>query len=104
MIELPKSVEIWEGQRLTLTCGAQGRPMPTIEWIFNGKPVREQPPTVDGRSHLAITEIRPFHTGAYVCVARNPLGVTRSMADVKVVPRPQAFAVGLPTDTEVCAC
>ncbi|XP_069039515.1 hemicentin-1 isoform X2 [Lepisosteus oculatus] len=81
--ELPGDVTLNKGQRLVLSCHAQGAPTPTISWTVNNKPL-PGPSSVDGRSSVVIESAAGGDSGTYVCVAENRAGAVRALAFVRV--------------------
>ncbi|KAL2084069.1 hypothetical protein ACEWY4_019587 [Coilia grayii] len=54
------------GESLSLSCGAQGEPLPSVSWAFNGQAV---PSTRPGT--LQITNAQTNQSGAYTCMLKN---------------------------------
>ncbi|NXD63270.1 ROBO2 protein, partial [Eolophus roseicapillus] len=89
IVEHPTDVLVSRGDPATLSCKAEGRPPPSVEWYKDGERVetdREEP-----RSHRSLLPggslffLRVLHgrrgrhdEGVYVCVARNHLGQATS--------------------------
>ncbi|XP_020610523.1 roundabout homolog 1-like [Orbicella faveolata] len=84
-----------EGENVTLSCKADGNPVPTISWTRNGSPVGQS-----GRisfsadeNQLRITNVKRTDNGNYRCVANNSLGVALSdAATVDVQYQPEIAA------------
>lgn len=67
---------IREGQSVTLTCSAKGRPNPTYTWFKNKE---MQSPQAGDNSHMWImTSIEDSQSGEYHCEAKNKYGETKS--------------------------
>lgn len=110
--ELPGDVTLNKGQRLALSCHAQGTPSPVISWTVNNSPypgnVLTLPPdasvkrkhcivmhssiqivagaTVDeaGRSSVIIENVTMSDAGTYVCIAENSVGSIRALSFVRI--------------------
>ncbi|XP_072563615.1 hemicentin-1 [Paramormyrops kingsleyae] len=82
--ELPGDVTLNVGQRLSLSCHAQGTPTPAVMWMANNSPFPG--PSVDeaGRSSLLIENVTLTDAGTYVCVAENSVGAIRALSFVRV--------------------
>ncbi|XP_019940841.2 roundabout homolog 4 isoform X1 [Paralichthys olivaceus] len=78
----PSDVEVAEGDVAVLNCGPPaGHPIPNINWKKDGWPInsRDQHYTeLSGK--LIIAPAGKNHSGAYVCVASNTVGVRESRA------------------------
>lgn len=110
--ELPGDVTLNKGQRLALSCHAQGTPSPVISWTVNSSPQTGSKPdvtsvvtarqsqrcnvsldpgaTVDeaGRSSLIVENVTSSHAGPYVCIAENSVGSIRALSFVRVRGKP----------------
>uniref|UniRef100_UPI0037E8DD0E B-cell receptor CD22 n=1 Tax=Semicossyphus pulcher TaxID=241346 RepID=UPI0037E8DD0E len=64
------SQRITEGQSVTLTCSAKGRPDPTFTWFKNKEKIEE--------AELKFTSITAAENGTYYCVAVNMHGTSES--------------------------
>ncbi|XP_008429444.1 B-cell receptor CD22 [Poecilia reticulata] len=62
--------EVKEGDYVTLTCSANGRPNVTFSWFKNGKHIQE--------SQLNFTSIKESASGSYFCQAQNGHGTNQS--------------------------
>ncbi|VDO05914.1 unnamed protein product [Haemonchus placei] len=73
----PSAVEVREGHNVTLTCKAEGNPMPTVVWRRQDKQIiRYNGATGFGASvfhgpSLHLTKVNRKHMSEYVCVASN---------------------------------
>lgn len=80
--EKPVIKQAEDGSKITFECKLIADPLPTIEWLLQGKPVKEGPRhkmslTTDKGTHLVSLEIKkvtPSDTGEYKIVAKNKLG------------------------------
>ena len=73
-----------EGNNVTLSCNADGNPIPTISWTKNGYPIDTSNNSrisfsVD-KKQLTITNVNRTDSGEYQCVANNSLGNDTSNA------------------------
>ena len=71
-----------EGDIASFTCQADGEPLPTISWYFNGAPLNEsntakymiterQIPTTTNTDILNIMSVESSDVGTYTCNATN---------------------------------
>ncbi|KAM7374897.1 hypothetical protein PAMP_007531 [Pampus punctatissimus] len=78
----PRDVEVAEGEVAVLKCGPPvGHPEPNILWKKDGLPINSSDhhyTELSGKLIIAPTEKN--HSGAYVCVASNTVGVKESRA------------------------
>ncbi|KAF6210795.1 hypothetical protein GE061_013906 [Apolygus lucorum] len=106
----PSSVAVRENQNVTLTCKAQGLPMPKLSWrredgqpISLDKKIRVQ---IHEGEHLNLTRVSRSEMGAYLCIASNsvpPSVSKRIILDVEFPPMiwvPNQL-VGAPPGTDV---
>ena len=79
-----------EGDTLTLTCGVEGTPKPTVTWFKDGIPlmktdkVRPDYDPESGRCTLTVADAADADKGAYRCVASNEHGSTNTACMVGV--------------------
>ncbi|XP_029374796.1 roundabout homolog 1 isoform X2 [Echeneis naucrates] len=78
----PSDVEVAEGEVAFLTCGPPlGHPEPNIVWKKDGLPINSSDNHYTELSgKLIIAPAEKNHSGAYVCVASNSVGVRESRA------------------------
>ncbi|XP_078700411.1 obscurin-like protein 1 isoform X6 [Branchiostoma floridae x Branchiostoma belcheri] len=78
IVSSPQELAIQLGQPLSLTCGVQGNPRPTVTWYFNGKDTAGLAGfRLAEKGNSVSLEISRFDVpcfGNYLCVARNELG------------------------------
>ncbi|CAB1319698.1 unnamed protein product, partial [Coregonus sp. 'balchen'] len=75
--ELPGDVTLNKGQSLSLSCHAQGTPIPVISWTANNSPY-------PGRSSLVKENVTMSDAGTYVCLAENSVGTIRALSFVRI--------------------
>ncbi|XP_055763789.1 cell adhesion molecule 3-like isoform X4 [Salvelinus fontinalis] len=76
------SMNITEGDTLSLACSAKGNPAPSYNWLL---PQSDPAPNItEGRSVVTITNMAKSHSGNYTCIASNPLGHSTWTVNVKV--------------------
>lgn len=56
-----------EGEKLSLSCEAEGNPKPSVQWLKFGEKVSEE-------EILEIKSVTTSHSGKYVCEATNSVG------------------------------
>ena len=85
-----KSVEVAEGVALVLECHVTGTPLPEISWFrdtqqIGGDSLDVSTGDVAGKSRVRIGELRPEHSGEYVCRASNVAGESLTSANIHVI-------------------
>ncbi|EDW78831.1 uncharacterized protein Dwil_GK12503 [Drosophila willistoni] len=83
----PQNQTIKLGKAFVLECDADGNPLPTIEWQFNGQPLLESTKDIlleNENTELVVSIAKEHHAGIYRCVARNENGETSAQAAIKV--------------------
>ncbi|KAM9490477.1 cell adhesion molecule 4-like isoform 4-T4 [Salvelinus alpinus] len=76
------SMNITEGDTLSLACSAKGNPAPSYDWLL---PQSDPAPnTTESRSVVTITNMAYSHSGEYTCNASNPLGHSTWTVNVEV--------------------
>lgn len=84
-----KSLNIGDGERLTLQCQVAGDPEPQVSWYKDGKKL-ESNDFVDlkykyGLATLKIEEVYPEDGGEYKCVAKNYVNSAETVCTLKVM-------------------
>ncbi|XP_075162195.1 peroxidasin [Haematobia irritans] len=85
----PQNQTIKVGKNFILECDADGNPIPTISWQFNGEPIT---PMTDNdhvvleneNTELLINKAQETDSGVYTCIAENDNGRTNISATVTV--------------------
>ncbi|KAH8305592.1 hypothetical protein KR059_002341 [Drosophila kikkawai] len=84
----PQSQTIKLGKAFVLECDADGNPLPTIDWQFNGEPLANGNSAdlllENENTELVVSAARQEHAGIYRCTARNENGETSVEATIKV--------------------
>nr|XP_020731255.1 hemicentin-2-like [Odocoileus virginianus texanus] len=86
----PQDVTVRSGDSVALRCQASGEPVPTVEWLRAGQPVRASrrlQTLPDGSLWLERVEARD--AGPYECVAHNLLGSATARASLAVRGEPR---------------
>lgn len=60
-----------KGEKATLTCKAEGSPIPSVTWIKNGQREPRQTISKRGESIIAIEKVQLVDGGKYICKAWN---------------------------------
>ena len=80
----PRTETKTEGDNVTLSCNADGNPVPTISWTKNGSPVDTSYNSRIGfskdKKQLTIRNVNRTDSGEYRCVANNSVGNDTSKA------------------------
>ena len=80
----PQAHEKTEGDTVSLSCKADGNPVPTISWTINGSPIdvrgNSRISFSENKEQLTIRNVERTDSGAYRCVARNTFGNATSDA------------------------
>ncbi|XP_043950846.1 peroxidasin isoform X1 [Drosophila biarmipes] len=87
ILTAPQSQTIKLGKAFVLECDADGNPLPTIDWEFNGVLLTENTPDLqleNENTELVVSSARQEHAGVYRCIARNENGETSLEATIKV--------------------
>jgi len=81
-----KSVEVPEGVALVLECHVTGTPLPDISWYHDAQQIGgDSMGVAGGKSSILIGQLRPEHSGEYVCRATNVAGESETSASIRVV-------------------
>ncbi|XP_035116299.2 hemicentin-2 isoform X2 [Callithrix jacchus] len=84
------------GQPLELPCQASGSPVPTIQWLQNGRPAEELAGVqvaLQGTT-LRIDRVGLEHSGLFACQATNEAGTAGAEVDVSVHEFPSVNIIG----------
>uniref|UniRef100_A0A8C6W1G7 Hemicentin 2 n=1 Tax=Nannospalax galili TaxID=1026970 RepID=A0A8C6W1G7_NANGA len=86
------------GQTLDLPCQASGSPMPTIEWLQNGRPAEELAGVqlASQGTILHISRVELGHAGLFACQATNDAGTAGAEVEVSVHGEWATGALGTP--------
>ncbi|XP_012784766.2 hemicentin-2 [Ochotona princeps] len=84
------------GQPLDLPCQASGSPMPTIQWLQNGRPAQELPgvQVASQGTTLHIDHVELGHAGLFACHATNEAGTAGAEVEVSVHEFPTVDIIG----------
>ncbi|GAB1286208.1 Hemicentin-2 [Apodemus speciosus] len=84
------------GQSLDLSCQASGSPVPTIQWLQNGRPAEElagvQLASQGAILHISHVELN--HSGLFACQATNEAGTAGAEVEVSVHELPSVHIIG----------
>ncbi|ALC43349.1 Pxn [Drosophila busckii] len=85
----PQNQTIKVGKAFVLECDADGNPLPTISWQFNGEPLNsasnpDQPLLENENTELVVSAAKLQHAGVYRCTASNENGEVSAWAEIKV--------------------
>uniref|UniRef100_A0A7N5KTI0 Hemicentin 2 n=1 Tax=Ailuropoda melanoleuca TaxID=9646 RepID=A0A7N5KTI0_AILME len=84
------------GQPLELPCQASGSPVPTLQWLQNGRPAEELAgvQVASRGATLRISHVELDHAGLFACQATNEAGTTGAEVELSVHELPQVAIVG----------
>ncbi|XP_014387685.1 PREDICTED: LOW QUALITY PROTEIN: hemicentin-2 [Myotis brandtii] len=84
------------GQPLEIPCQASGSPVPTIQWLQNGRPAEELVgvQVASQGTTLHIDHVEPGHAGLFSCQATNEAGTAGAEVELSVHELPSAVIVG----------
>uniref|UniRef100_T1PGN3 Cell adhesion molecule-related/down-regulated by oncogenes n=1 Tax=Musca domestica TaxID=7370 RepID=T1PGN3_MUSDO len=85
----PQNQTIKVGKNFVLECDADGNPIPTISWQFNGEPItatteNDHLVLENENTELIVNKAQESDSGVYTCVAENDNGRTKISATVTV--------------------
>lgn len=87
VLEPLKGQIVTEGDSTVLMTTIVGTPPPKIEWLKDGKPIKENTKSEkDGLQTLTLVHCQPSYTGIYTCRATNPIGTAETSATIVVEP------------------
>ena len=97
----PQAQEKNEGDSVTLSCKADGNPVPTISWIINGSPIdvrgNSRISFSKNKEQLTIRDVKRTDSGAYRCVASNKFGnATSEVASLDIQCNENVMFIQLP--------
>ncbi|XP_073909095.1 hemicentin-2 isoform X2 [Castor canadensis] len=84
------------GQSLDLPCQASGSPMPSIQWLQNGRPAEELAgvQVLSQGTALHIDRVDLDHAGLFACQATNEAGTAGAEVEVFVHELPSVHIIG----------
>nr|KAF6314649.1 hemicentin 2 [Myotis myotis] len=83
------------GQPLEIPCQASGSPVPTIQWLQNGRPAEELVgvQVASQGTTLHIDHVEPGHAGLFSCQATNEAGTAGAEVELSVHELPSAVII-----------
>ncbi|KAJ9596466.1 hypothetical protein L9F63_012505, partial [Diploptera punctata] len=87
MLREPKTLVVKEGGDVQLDCLVKGSPRPTISWLLNGEPIRNDTHVQISGLNLTLTHVEKRHAGIYQCFASNELATVYGSAMLQVSPK-----------------
>ncbi len=85
-IAVPKSIEAYEGQTVTLTALAQGNPTPTYQWRSNNVVIAGQT-----ANSLVLSGVLTNYSATYSVIIANLAGTNAAPASVTITPKPKLY-------------
>ncbi|CAJ0933934.1 unnamed protein product, partial [Mesorhabditis belari] len=86
---LVETLEVVEGDDLTLQCQFDGNPPPTVSWTKDGKTVPSAAQLLNENATLAINKAEAGHAGEFKCAIRNKAGAAEKTFKVHVIGKPE---------------
>jgi len=79
---------VCEGVKCTLSCTISGKPRPSVQWLKDDQPIKNDPliyvESLAGMARLVIRSTKAHHSGIYKVVAENPRGKATCEASLRV--------------------
>eukprot|EP00117_Sycon_ciliatum_P035400 scpid20119/ scgid0500/ Down syndrome cell adhesion molecule-like protein 1 homolog len=97
---MPEAMAVSRGAEVTLSCGSEGDPAPTVTWRRQGN-LTSVPGQADGS--LVVSNVQESDAGTYICTARNTWGVATGNASITVVGETSSIISGF-KDTYLYLC
>ncbi|XP_071117968.1 protein sidekick-1-like isoform X4 [Haliotis cracherodii] len=88
------SVKVKFAGSTSLTCEAEGDPVPRVIWLLQGKILKRK--SENGKNVLRLTRLR--NSGNYTCTASNIAGNASQVYNVTVASKVERFRVSRPVD------
>ncbi|XP_041262809.1 hemicentin-2 isoform X2 [Onychostruthus taczanowskii] len=104
VLESPESSEeqlVAEGSDVTFTCKATGSPAPSVTWLKDGEPLRQQGARVPGGPQLSLVAVAPADAGIYSCLVVNEVGEVSKAFHLVVMEPPRVEAGSHPTEISI---
>ena len=93
MTQVPAAMTyLLTGETVSFTCEADGGPLPTFYWTFEGAPFAGDDQRIINGGTLDITSASLEHSGVYSCVASNGIGTAASESAVLNVRQSSMFS------------
>jgi hypothetical protein len=88
-VERFETINVKEGEPVSLHCRAVGTPLPRITWQKDGVQIYSRPPDIDiktfeGTSTLYLNRVTTSSSGWYQCTAQNQAGTAATRAKIYV--------------------
>ncbi|XP_022802122.1 peroxidasin homolog [Stylophora pistillata] len=84
IVTAPIPIVINETGTASFQCEVEGNPQPKVTWLKDNSTLLANERIVPSREGLMINDVRSEDGGMYTCVARNILGMTKSLAELTV--------------------
>ncbi|XP_068945014.1 sialic acid-binding Ig-like lectin 13 [Petaurus breviceps papuanus] len=68
------SLQVLEGESLTLVCTTESNPPATLTWTYRNQVLQSSEASDSGILHLELSKLGPKDRGEYTCQAQHPLG------------------------------
>ncbi|XP_044134726.1 contactin-4-like isoform X1 [Bufo gargarizans] len=90
-VKVEPSVEVFEGNNVTVSCEASGFPPPTLSWVH---PKAEVQVSKDKRT-VKIWGIKKEHMGNYSCAAQNKYGTVTQSQQITLSVKPKVLSINI---------
>ncbi|XP_075202610.1 intercellular adhesion molecule 5-like isoform X1 [Anomaloglossus baeobatrachus] len=88
-IKVEPSMEVFEGDNVTISCVASGFPVPVLSWNYPNVEVEKSP----NQRELKIWGLKKKHEGNYACTAQNKHGTITQSRQITIAAKPKVLSI-----------